>query len=270
MNRWKASAIHFAVSALVIGTVAAAAIWLWYPPGLFESAKAGKLLVTLAAVDVVLGPLLTLVVYKQGKKSLKFDLTIIALLQLAALGYGLHAVWQSRPVYLVAAKDRFQLVFANEIDPDDLQWASPEFQKLPKFGPRIIASVMPKAGERQFQAILSALNGKDVYLIPSQHVPYEQEASKLLARSMPATDLLGSLGADDRAALDRAIASSGHAANDLVVVPIDSVRGSATMLLMAKDASVVGPVGVDPWSAFIARELTRQESDQKRHAPEEK
>lgn len=63
------------------------------PPGLLEMARAGRLLATLAAVDLVMGPLLTLVEFKPGKKSLKFDLTAIALLQAGALLYGLHAVW---------------------------------------------------------------------------------------------------------------------------------------------------------------------------------
>ncbi|HEV8692756.1 MAG TPA: hypothetical protein VGQ93_01000, partial [Lysobacter sp.] len=97
MTRWKASAIHLYLSILVLCTIAAILVWRWYPPGLFHMAQADKLLMLIGGVDVVLGPLLTLIVYKQGKKSLKFDLTVIALMQVGALAFGLHTAWQSRP-----------------------------------------------------------------------------------------------------------------------------------------------------------------------------
>jgi hypothetical protein len=106
MTRWKASAIHFTISLAVIGLTAAIIVWCWYPPELFGMAKAGILLGLLGGVDLVIGPLLTLLVYKQGKKLLKFDLTVIVLLQVAALAYGLQTVWHSRPVYIASTEDR--------------------------------------------------------------------------------------------------------------------------------------------------------------------
>ena len=80
MTRWKASFIHLILSLLVIGTVAAYIIYFWYPLPLMHMSKADKLLLMVGGIDLIVGPLLTLLVYKQGKKTLRMDLTVIAVI----------------------------------------------------------------------------------------------------------------------------------------------------------------------------------------------
>ena len=70
----------------------------------------------LIGVDLVLGPLLTLIVYKQGKPGLKFDLSFIAAVQVAALIYGSYTLHSERPHFLVFAIDRVTLVALSGID----------------------------------------------------------------------------------------------------------------------------------------------------------
>lgn len=253
MTRWKASAIHLSLSILVLCTIAAILIWRWYPPALFQTVKADKLFMIIAIVDVIVGPLLTLVVYKQRKKSLKFDLTVITLMQVAAMGYGLHTVWASRPVYLVASVDRFQLVFANELDPGDLEAAPPGYRQLPLMGVETIGTSVPKDGAERMSIVVSAMSGKDIHLIPARYVSYESVARELLTRSIPAAELATLLPTADAATMNNSIQDSGKAATDLAAVPIDSVRGSATMLLDARTGAVLGPVAVDPWPALVSR-----------------
>lgn len=257
MTRWKASGIHLSLSILILGTIAALLVWRWYPPGLFHMADADKLLVLIGGVDVVLGPLLTLIVYKQGKKSLRFDLTVIALMQLAALGYGLNTVWQSRPVYLVAVVDRFQLVFANEIEERDRQLAI-AYRKLPLLGPETVAAVLPQDSTARQQVMFSALEGRDVHLKPAYFAPYSMGADDLLEAAMPARELSTRLPREQSAALQQAIDATGRGADTLVAVPVSSRRGNATMLLDAGNGQVVGPVAIDPWPAFNARSRTGQ------------
>lgn len=101
LNRYQASLIHLVISAIVVGSVIALAVTLWYPypfGRLFEVWEALKLV---AFVDVVLGPLLTLALFKPGKKGLVSDLIVVALLQISALSYGIYTTHQNRPAYLV-------------------------------------------------------------------------------------------------------------------------------------------------------------------------
>ena len=85
MSRWKASGIHLLLSAAIAVVVLTLMLMVWYPWPLFEAAGGSRLVFILVGVDVTLGPLITLVIFKSGKPGLKFDLTVIALVQLAAL-----------------------------------------------------------------------------------------------------------------------------------------------------------------------------------------
>lgn len=185
MNRWKASALHLLLSALVIGGIALAAFLLWYPYGLYRIAGQDRVLLIMLGIDLVAGPLLTLVVYKAGKRSLRFDLSVIALCQLAFLGYGLHTLWASRPVFLVASDVRFNLVFASELGADDLAKASrPEWRALSWAGPRLVGVRTP-TDERERQALLQAfmVNGIDIDKMPRYYVEFDSIAPELLANA---------------------------------------------------------------------------------------
>ena len=90
MTRWRASSLHLGLSVLVGLGFAALTRFVWYPGPFFELSGAIGLLTILVPVDVLIGPLLTLLVFKSGKPSLRFDLTVIALLQAMATG---SSVW---------------------------------------------------------------------------------------------------------------------------------------------------------------------------------
>lgn len=91
---------------------------IWYPAPLHTALGVGGLVVMMLAIDVILGPLLTLVLAKEGKKGLKFDLIIIGIVQLLALGYGLYSVDKGRPVAIAFDVNRFELVLKNNIKKD--------------------------------------------------------------------------------------------------------------------------------------------------------
>lgn len=114
-DKLKAFAIHLAISLVLVLTAYVLVHLLWYPAPLFKATDAKKILIIILIVDLILGPLLTFIVYKKHKKTLKMDLTIIILIQLSALSYGLYSVYQARPILIAYVFDRFELVRANDI-----------------------------------------------------------------------------------------------------------------------------------------------------------
>ncbi|NVK30566.1 MAG: hypothetical protein HWE20_06155 [Gammaproteobacteria bacterium] len=98
--RAKAALIHFAGSLLVFAAVILLFIY-WFPGGLLKNAGGYDGLKLIAMVDVVLGPVLTLLVCKPGKPGFWRDFSVIAGLQIVALGYGLYSSNLARPVALV-------------------------------------------------------------------------------------------------------------------------------------------------------------------------
>lgn len=132
-DKVKAFAIHLVISLIVVLSVYMFIHLLWYPSPLFKATDAGRIFIIILIVDLILGPLLTFVVYKKNKKTLRMDLTIIVLIQLIALGYGLYSVYQARPVWIAYVVDRFELIRANDIIENEAQ-----LYILPKFGPAYI------------------------------------------------------------------------------------------------------------------------------------
>ncbi len=113
-TRPQAALIHLGLSALVAATIVAVMVLVWYPSPYFAAAGGGTLLMLLIGVDVVLGPLLTFVVYDPAKKSLVYDLAAIAMLQIAALIYGVHVMAAARPAFIVYLRGGFDVVSAND------------------------------------------------------------------------------------------------------------------------------------------------------------
>ena len=99
-ERLRAGGIHFVFSFAVVLLFWAVARFLFYPGVLSRLGLYDGFLI-LVLVDIILGPLLTTVVYDSQKKSLKFDLSIIVLLQLGALIYGISLVYSQKPCVMV-------------------------------------------------------------------------------------------------------------------------------------------------------------------------
>ncbi len=177
---------------MVIGGIALLAFVLWYPYGLYRVAGQDRLLLIMLGIDLVAGPLLTLVVFKKNKLGLRLDLSFIGLCQLIFLGYGLHTLWESRPVFLVASDVRFNLVFANEIEASALADASrPEWRRLSWNGPRLVG-VKPPEDEQTRQDLLFAFlsSGVDIDKLPQYYVDYSVVAPQLLKNAEAASSAL--------------------------------------------------------------------------------
>ena len=118
-----------------------AGVWPWYAYPYREISGGRELFMLVIAVDVVMGPLITLMIFNRAKprRELVIDLSIVALLQLAALGYGLWTVYAARPVHLAFEYQRLNVVHAADIDPETLPQAPPALQSLPLTGPTLLS-----------------------------------------------------------------------------------------------------------------------------------
>lgn len=190
-QRLAAGAVHLGISSLIALSAMALIFWAWYPSPFAEAQGVSHLVLILIAVDVTVGPFITMIVYNRAKKSLRFDLSVIAALQLAALLYGLHAIFTARPVYLVFNVDRFDLVPALDIDP--ASYAQARQQGAPGLswsGPRITAARAPEDQNARTKLMFSSgLGGADLPQLPAYYVPYADERETVLQRMRPLSEL---------------------------------------------------------------------------------
>ena len=113
-TRGVAFIIHLALSLLIFSSLVAVMLIYWFPGDLFFMDGGWEGLKLVAMVDLVLGPALTLILFKPGKPGLKFDLSVIAAVQVAALGYGFYTTYHQRTVAIVFAENQFTTVSAKD------------------------------------------------------------------------------------------------------------------------------------------------------------
>ncbi len=113
-QKLQAFGYHALWSVLLISIYMGLVLLVWYPLPFFFVDAGWKVNIILILVDIVLGPLLTFVVFKPGKKGLKFDLTLIIVIQLAALTAGAWVTYSDRPIYSAFVVDRFELVYPSD------------------------------------------------------------------------------------------------------------------------------------------------------------
>ena len=188
--RVKAFGVHLLTSAVIALAVVALVFGLWYPAPLAAATGVTGIFLILLIVDVCLGPLLTLLVYKEGKKTLVMDLTIIVLLQLGALGYGAYTVAEGRPAWLVFSVDRFELVRINDIDVRKLDEAANAFKTPSWFGPQWVAAQNPTNTDARNTLMFEALmGGVDASARPNLYIPINEQWENIQNRAQKLTKL---------------------------------------------------------------------------------
>ena len=184
-----AAIVHFGLSLFVALLAAALVFGIWYPYPYRELAGGRELFVLIMVVDLVCGPLLTFVLYNPAKPRAELvrDLGLVLVIQLVALIYGMHTVWQARPLFLAQEVDRFKVIQGASVDSDALK-ALPNDLK-PGFlrGPVVVATREPKdLQERQKVMFESIQGGRDFGERPEFYQPYEGiNAFKSLKRAKP-------------------------------------------------------------------------------------
>ena len=178
--------ISFLIALLVIGLV----FFVWYPAPLAKAVGVTNIFLMMLAIDVIVGPILGWLVYQEGKKTLKFDLSVIILIQIAALCYGVFSIEQGRPAWLVYNVDRFELVRKNELVDTNIQQAQPRFQKPSWFKPQYVATEFAKdIQQRNDEMFAEVLGGISIAQRPERYVELTQVTTQIQQRALPLKEL---------------------------------------------------------------------------------
>ncbi len=159
-NRYKACLLHFSISLFIFSIFIFVLLKFWYPAPYFTASGGWQGLKIVAAIDLVMGPALTLIIFntKKPRKELFMDFSIIALLQVSALWWGITTVYGQRPVASVFWEDGFYTVPASALLQQGIS-----LDKLDEFGtdrPVYIYAQQPQTSEQHEALIASILKDK--------------------------------------------------------------------------------------------------------------
>jgi hypothetical protein len=247
-TRLRPALIHLGGTLLISGLGTLALMHRWYPSP-YDAITGGLgLFALLITVDVVLGPLLTLVAASPGKAArvLARDLAVILLVQVAAMAYGRYTLAIARPVGLVFEIDQFRVISAADIEPVLLADAPPSLRELSWTGPRTFAAVKPDDPQKLVAAIQLGMAGVDLAMLPEHWRDYASQQAAAWRVARPAEALLR--GRDVAAAGVTALATAaGVPPESLRTLPLRSRRSvdEWVTVLAPPDARVLGVVRVD-------------------------
>jgi hypothetical protein len=189
--RLKAFGLHL-LSSFVVLTLILGSLYLgWYHwPGWYL-ADCVNVTGALTGVDLVVGPLLTFVIAspKKPRPELMRDIGVIAIVQLCALAYGTHSLWNGRPLYYAFSEDVLQVVQAYDFEEPELVWArdahlalAPHWYSLPRW---IWAPLPDDPNEREKIVAAAVSGGSDVIAMPRYYRTWESGLTALRAQLKP-------------------------------------------------------------------------------------
>lgn len=247
-NRIRAFGTHLAGSLLVACASLALVFLVWYPGPLAAASGVGAIVLILLAVDVIVGPVITFIVFDPRKKELKWDVAIILVLQLVALGYGMRTVFVARPAYVVFAADRFDVVYANDLTVEKLaKVTDPRFSDVPLWGPKVIAAKRPESAKERNEIMFGALvGGDDVPQLPQYYVPLADQRAQILKRLLPPENLR-EFNPERTAQVAELVASYGSHPGGVGYLPVRGKVKDFTAILGKESGELLQFSSLVPW-----------------------
>ncbi len=249
--RLQAFSIHILLSALVLSGALALVALVWYPAPLFWADGGREVIQLIAFVDVVLGPSLTLIVYQKGKKSLKFDLAVIATIQLAALIYGGMTMYWQRPVFVAFAVDKLYTVSAEQVESKAPKKLA-ELGRLTAHPTNWVYVALPQDVNSLRSLFLGQGDGELVLSLHSDlYQPLEGDnLTKMLKQRVDVAKMIDAeerkTGAEDKLTLSRFLDRHRVKAEELAFIPFVARYQQMFAAYRLSDAKLLGYLEIAP------------------------
>ena len=236
MSRFQAFVIHFGISLLIF----LALTWVirtWWFPGIFFDIDGGwEGIRIIALVDLVLGPLLTLIVFKHGKPGLKLDLTLIGLFQAACLSAGIWVVHNERPLALVLVDDFFYSMSAEDYLSVGIK--PPDLSQFSKQGPKWVTVKLPEdINETQYIRRSALDSGVPLQSLHERYISFDPKHLEP-RRSVPPEDL--EVLDKDTGGLQEWLTQHGGEVEDYLFYPVGGRYAFVHLGFRQADMSLVG------------------------------
>ena len=188
MSRFSAFGIHFGISLLIFVVLTGIILTQWYPGYFFELDGGWEGLRIIIGVDLVLGPLLTLIVYKAGKPGLKTDLTLIGTFQMLCLAAGMYIVYAERPIAMVYVDGHFYSMSSDAYEEANV--AVPDLSRFPGDSPKRVAVALPEDVDALSEIRGNAFrSGSSLRVLDELYVPFD-DSQLVLEDAYPLANII--------------------------------------------------------------------------------
>jgi hypothetical protein len=237
-SRFKAFAIHFGISLAVFLVLLALLIGTWYPGLFFDTDGGWEGLRLLLAVDMVLGPLLTLIIYRPNKRGLMLDLALIAAVQIGCLAYGVHMVYAQRPLAIAYVDKRFNAVSQGSFDVAGTDSSS--LKAFPGKYPKQIYINLPKDEKARKDLLRAQVSQGLVHARPSLFLDYAEHAKEVVTEGGITIKQYRQDNPDKADALADWLKAQNYTDTQIVWVPYTARYQDTFLILDAQTGKILG------------------------------
>jgi hypothetical protein len=223
--RFKAFGLHVTASTCLFLLALGTLYFGWYRwPGWYLTG-AMTIVLMMAGIDVVLGPLLTFIIANPDKprRLLARDIAIIAAVQLAAMGYGLTTLWHGRPLYYTFSTRFLEMVQASDLSPEQIALGrklNPDFAPYWYSLPRWVYAPFPNDPKVVEQIVGGAIGGgDDVIQMPRYFRPWK-EGIAALGKELRAVATMTELSVHDKQVAGVRMRELGVTPDEPVALPM--------------------------------------------------
>jgi len=243
-NKFKAFSIHLALSVILVSIITSAIIYFWYPLDYLGITSFKEITLLIISIDLIMGPVLTFVVFNPNKKSLKFDLTVIVALQLSALTYGSYYLYQGHPVFITYAKGSFTLVNAQLAKPEKAKYNEYRITKLSS-AKLAYAEIPNDIIEKNKLLEESMSGGPDLEERVDLYKPYEQHINDIISKSLDASEIFSDK--ELKFKTSKFFSKHGDNIDQFAFLPLEGSTDDAIIVLNKKSAEFITTINIDPW-----------------------
>ena len=242
MTRSKAFLIHLGISAVIFGVLLYLIVFIWYPQPYFAADGGWQGIRLVGAIDMVLGPLLTLIVFRAGKPGLKLDLTLIALVQAAALSWGVWTIYDQRTAMVTFADNAF---FTMNREMVERAGILPQAMLARATTEPVYAIITLPENPAEARAMLKKLGAKSLVLLGEAYQPLGKSGlDKILTRSIDMQQL-ASQSPEILAELDTFLKKSGGTLEDYAFLPLFCRYADLVLALRRADGEIAGSLDIN-------------------------
>ncbi len=243
MTRTQAFLIHLGISAVIYLVLLYLIVFIWYPQPFFAADGGWQGVRLVTGIDLILGPVLTLIVFKAGKPGLKFDLTLIGIFQALALSWGVWTVYDQRTELVVFADGAFYT-----LNPAQVAGVGEAAQKIIAHAdtrPPYAYVGLPLDKAEKKTLVRSLFAGRPLFLHGELYAPLTADNQrKIPAQGTPLATLLNQSPSSQQA-LDDFLQQQQGKVDDYAFLPLHCRYEHLVMVVDRKDGHFVASLNIN-------------------------
>ncbi|MEM7196664.1 MAG: hypothetical protein AAF402_17195 [Pseudomonadota bacterium] len=262
--RLKAFLVHLVISLAILAVLLYLLVFIWYPPPFFAADGGWQGLKIILGVDIVLGPVLTLMIYNpaKGAHKLKMDLIAIACVQIFALIAGSYIVYDQRTRMVVFANNRFVSLTETQISESNVP--SEMLARLSESNPPMAFVELPEDPAERRAVINNNISGQLLYKRGDLFRPLTDEnRMKIIAEGFDLDDVATANPAR-KTLVSRFLDKIKKPSSSLAALPLYCRYAELTLVMDRGTGEIIDTISIphgDLIASLAAERLKEESSD---------